>query len=94
MENYGQQCGPSTTHQKRVPSGGECSNILPTFDNLYLKRTQIDQICTVCNQQRETGVHILWECLFACNVWALVKDKIQKSPAATLDFFMLTRTMM
>lgn len=71
-----------------------CSNILPTFDNLYLKRTQIDPICTVCNQQRETGVHILWECLFACNVQALVKDKIQKSPAATSDFFMLTRTMM
>ena len=70
-----------------------CTNILPTHDNLHLKRMQMDLSCTVCYQQRKTGVHILRECLLARNVWALVKGKTLKSRAATLDFFMLTQTM-
>ena len=71
-----------------------CSNILPTRDNLHTKRVHVASTCSVCNQQAETGVHILWECPFARNVWALVKGKIQKSSAVVHDFFLLTRSMM
>lgn len=53
----------------------------------------MDPSCTMCYQQRETGVHILWECPLARNIWALVKGKTQKSLAIASNFFMLTRTM-
>ena len=71
-----------------------CSNILPTRDNLHTKRVHVASTCSVCNQQAEIGVHILWECPFARNVWALVKGKIQKSSAVVPDFFLLTRSML
>lgn len=71
-----------------------CSNILPTRDNLCKKKVQLGLLCVVCKQQSETVSHILWECPFARNVWALVRGKIQKSSAHASDFFTLTRTML
>nr|POF25616.1 putative ribonuclease h protein [Quercus suber] len=70
-----------------------CSNILPTCDNLHAKRVQLDSTCLICKQQCETVGHILWECPFACSVWALAKGKIHKSSTSAPDFFLLTRTM-
>ena len=69
-----------------------CSNILPTRDNLHMKRVHVASTCSVCNLKAETGVHILWECPFAH--WALVRGKIQKSSAVAPAFFLLTRSML
>ena len=55
-----------------------CSNILPTRDNLFRRKIQIDPICELCSQTRETCDHLLWECPFARNVWAMMKGKVQK----------------
>lgn len=39
----------------------------------------LDSRCTLCGQHDETTTHILWDCPFARNVWALVRGKLQKS---------------
>ena len=71
-----------------------CSNIFPTCDNLHRKKLQIEPLCMVCHQHRETVCHALWECPLARNVWGLVNGKIQKSKAYATDFFLLTWSML
>lgn len=50
-----------------------CSNCLPTRENLHRRRVRVESICEICHQQPETNSHLLWECPFAQNVWALFK---------------------
>ena len=64
-----------------------CCDILPTKSNLAWRKVQIDLKCSFCGQEDETTEHILWECPFARNVWALVRGKVQKSNFKTEDFF-------
>ena len=68
-----------------------CSNILPTRDNLHRRKTKIDPQCEFCCQQLEFAAHLLWECPFARNVWALCWGKIQKCSNDAQDIFMLFR---
>ena len=63
-----------------------CCNVLPTKSNLTQRKVQIDPKCSFCNQQDETKEHILWECPFAHNVWALVRGKLQKSSSVAENF--------
>ena len=70
-----------------------CCNVLPTKSNLAQRKVQIDPKCSFCGQQDEKTQHILWECPFARNVWALVPGKLQKSSFVTEEFFMLARHM-
>ena len=55
-----------------------CANILPTRDNLHRQRVDVDRNCEFCRQQPKMGAHLLWECPFARNVWALSSGKVQK----------------
>ena len=48
--------------------------------------------CAAC-QQPESAGHLLWECPFARNVWALCPGKIQKCPNEANDFFLLFKTL-
>ena len=48
----------------------------------------MDPCCEFCCQSLETIGHVLWECPFAWNIWALVREKIQKCLNTTLDFFL------
>lgn len=66
-----------------------CSNILLTRDNLHCQKIDIDPWCEFCCQQSESVAHLLWECPFAKNVWALRRGKIQKFSNYVQDFFML-----
>ena len=68
-----------------------CSNILPTRDNLHFQKTKIDPQCEFCCQQLESIAHLLWECPFSRNVWALCRGKIQKCSNNAQDIFMLFR---
>lgn len=52
-----------------------CSNCLPTRENLHRRRVRVESICEICHQQPETNSHLLWECPFAQNVWALFKGR-------------------
>ena len=64
-----------------------CSNILPTRDNLHCRKINIDPRCEFCCQQLESAAHLLWECPFARNEWALCRGKIQKCSNHVQDFF-------
>ena len=70
-----------------------CSNILPTRENLHKRRLQLELGSGFCCQTTESIEHVLWECPFARNIWALCCGKIQKCPNAALDFFYLFRMM-
>ena len=55
-----------------------CSGCLPTRENLHKKRVSVEEKCELCCHHCETICHVLWECLFARNVWALFKGTVQK----------------
>ena len=65
------------------------SNVLPTRDNLHQKMIQVDPVCKLCCQKLETCAHLLWECPFAWNEWAMVKGRVQKCSNEIQDFFNL-----
>lgn len=44
-------------------------NVLPTTDNLIWKRVGVMSICSLCNQQNETVVQALVNCVFAQTCW-------------------------
>ena len=70
-----------------------CSNCLPTRENLHRRWIRVESTCEICHQQPETNSHLLWECPFAQNVWALFKGRIQKSRNEASDFFLLFNQM-
>lgn len=70
-----------------------CSNILPTRENLHRRKIAVDPQCEFCKQQPESVYHMLWECPFARNTWAVVKGRLQKCPNAVADFFDLLRLL-
>ena len=49
----------------------------------------MDERCELCCQQLETCAHLLWECPFARNVWAMVRGRVQKCSNEVQDFFHL-----
>ena len=70
-----------------------CSNILPTRENLQRRKVAVNPQCEFCKQQPETVSHVLWECPFARNTWAVVKGSLQKCPNEATDFFLLFRML-
>ena len=70
-----------------------CSNCLPTKDNLHRRRERVDTKCEFCHHQSENTSHILWECPFAQNMWALMSSRIQKCGNNAEDFFHLFRQL-
>lgn len=53
----------------------------------------MDPRCEFCKQQLETVCHVLWECPFARNTWALVRGRLQKCPNEVTNFFVLLRML-
>ena len=51
------------------------------------KSSEMDERCELCCQQPETCAHLLWECPFARNVWALVRGRVQKVQQWGLGLF-------
>lgn len=45
-------------------------NILPTWDNLYRRKIMDDNTCELCRSDSESGIHALWECDIARDIWA------------------------
>ena len=70
------------------------SNVLQTQDNLYCRKINIDPRCEFCCEHLESAAHLLWECPFAQNVWALCRGKLQKCSNDAQDIFMLFRWLM
>ena len=68
-----------------------CLNILPTRANLQRRKIVVDPWFDFCKQQPEVVGHVLWECPFARNTWALVRGRLQKCPNEATDIFLLLR---
>ena len=56
------------------------NNALPTKLNLCNRLVVNNPNCPFCVVEWELVIHILWECPFARNVWALVSGPNQKKP--------------
>ena len=70
-----------------------CSGCLPTRENLQKKRVRVNKKCELCCHHCETICHVLWECPFARNVWALFRGTLQKCSNEADDFFLLFRAL-
>ena len=70
-----------------------CSNILPIRESLQRRRVKVNARCELCFQQLEFVGHLLWECPFVRNVWALCSGKIQKCANEATDFFFLFQVL-
>ena len=55
-----------------------CRNILPTRVNLVHKKVIQDNRCELCKMEAETGLHVLWNCGVAQDVWAGCSARLQK----------------
>ena len=53
----------------------------------------MDPLCEFCKKQPETVCHVLWECPFARNTWAVVRGRLQKCQNEFTDFFVLLRML-
>ena len=56
-----------------------CQDILPTRVNLARMKNLEDAFCEVCKTALETGIHVLWECPVAQDVWSGSLVRLQKS---------------
>ena len=56
-----------------------CNNILPTKDNLHKKGVVQDATSMFCEQEVETIIHVIWQCLVAHDVWGACNRYVQKS---------------
>ncbi|XP_019194754.1 PREDICTED: uncharacterized protein LOC109188565 [Ipomoea nil] len=63
-------------------------NILPTLDNLIVRRVEVNNICPCCGLFEECVTHIFCRCPFAINVWQL--SQLQIPPCANRNFYQWT----
>lgn len=56
-----------------------CNDILPTKANMCKRKVINDPLCPICGLAAETGLHILWDCPSAKDVWGSSGRKLQKS---------------
>ena len=66
-----------------------CCNILPTRVNLVHKKIIQDNRCKVCKFEAETGIHALWNCGVARDVWAGCSIRLQKCTGEQGDILQL-----
>ena len=78
----------------KVFSWRACHDILPTRANLVRRKIIKDDACMLCSGVPETGVHAIWECAVAMDVWAGCLTKLQKSGQGQRDVLDLFHEMM
>ena len=71
-----------------------CHDILPTKKNLAQRRIIGDSVCELCQQGSESGIHVLWGCGVARDVWAGNKGRLRKSVGGQADFIHLFEVLM
>ena len=64
----------------------ECQNILPTRENLVHPRIMVDDTYELCKSASEIGVHALWMCGVARDVWASSSMRLQKHVGGSTGF--------
>lgn len=71
-----------------------CHNILPTRDNLVRRKILEDDGCMLYSRMAETGVHALWECAVAKDVWSSSMIRLQKCGQDQQDVLQLFQELM
>nr|XP_023900848.1 uncharacterized protein LOC112012693 [Quercus suber] len=66
-----------------------CQNILPTQDNLVHRRILMDNTCELCKIEPKIGVHALWECGVARDVWVSSSVRLKNFVGGQRDFLQL-----
>ena len=61
-----------------------CHNILPTRDNLMLRKIVEEDGCMLCSRGAETRIHALWECAVAKDEWSGSMIRLQRVVRCTL----------
>ncbi|XP_075670320.1 uncharacterized protein LOC142640111 [Castanea sativa] len=64
------------------------------MENLARRRIIEDGTCKLCRQEAETGLHAMWGCRVARDVWAGCQGRIQKRTGGQIDFIQLVEEMM
>ena len=72
---------------------GACQDILPTCVNLASRRIITDNTSECCKRALETGIHVLWECGVAQDVWARSQIKLQKCTWGQADILLLFESL-
>jgi hypothetical protein len=71
-----------------------CSSILPTEDNLLKKGVVKEELCMFWKMERETVLHILWECPSSMDVWGTCAINIQKITCKFFSFLEVVDELM
>ena len=78
----------------KVFSWRACHDILPTRANLVRRKITTNDGCMLCSGVPETGIHAIWECAVAMDVWAGCLTKLQKGGQGQRDVLDLFHEMM
>jgi hypothetical protein len=70
-----------------------CQDFFPTKDNLFRRKVVDDPNCPICEREKETIYHTLWQCPSAQDVWSGSCSKIQKSSFLSLDFLRVAKEL-
>ena len=71
-----------------------CQNILPTRANLRRQKIIEDDGGILCSREAETGVHALWDCVVARDVWAGSLVRLQKWSSGQQDVLQLFQELL
>ena len=95
LHPFGRGCGVFKSQMlQRFFLWRACSNILPTKDNLVKRGFIKEDLCIFCSLEKETILHILWECPSSQDVWGVCEKNIQKSSLGFSSFMEVVNTMM
>jgi hypothetical protein len=62
-----------------------CNNLLPTKNNLALRKIAPNPDCPICLREPETVVHCLWSCPSAVAVWQEGSRRLRKLALSATD---------
>ena len=91
-KNSRTRCGNSLYPQRFEISCGKLALIYSQYLQCR-RRVLVDPTYTIYKQHDETVVHVLCECPFARNVWAMVRGRLQKCNSEASNFYTLARQM-
>ncbi|XP_042983177.1 uncharacterized protein LOC122312594 [Carya illinoinensis] len=70
-----------------------CQDALPTLANLYKRKIVERMECPICKLTPETGIHVLWNCKAAKDVWGQGCIKVKKMAGNKTSFNEIWRQM-
>lgn len=71
-----------------------CQEILPSRVNLARRKIITDNTCECCKRVPEIGIHLLWECGAAQDVWARSKVRLYKHTRGQANIIQLFQSLL